>query len=151
MFSKSWVKQPVKEIIKHNLKIGIYLEYKEFFCRNRKYGVELYMSIDGFCYYIGTTYSHHISFCSSKCSFLEMYFNSNKKLYDTTKYEVQTLYKKGGIYLNENNIQLYYDIDYDIDVLYFIDTQVCVMLNDENFFKESHFWSLIKEAERNLL
>lgn len=93
----------------------------------------IYLEIDELSYYVGT-YGKRYNKVYKLELILDIHFNTNNEDLTYTIEDVQTTYKNYGIYLNQKDIQLSYDSDGDLDVLYnYVDNKV-ILLTINYFF-----------------
>lgn len=78
-------------------------------------------------YYVGT-YGKRYNKVYKLELILDIHFNTNNEDLTYTIEDVQTTYKNYGIYLNQKDIQLSFDSDGDLDVLYnYVDNKVILL------------------------
>lgn len=93
----------------------------------------IYLEIDELSYYVGT-YGKRYNKVYKLELILDIHFNTNNEDLTYTVEDVQATYKNYGIYLNQKDIQLSYDSDGNLDVLYnYVDNKV-ILLTINYFF-----------------
>lgn len=117
----------ISNTISHYLKLGTFFHESCFLVRVVDGNYRIYLEIDELSYYVGT-YGKRYNKVYKLELILDIHFNTNNEDLTYTIEDVQTTYKNYGIYLNQKDIQLSYDSDGDLDVLYnYVDNKVILL------------------------